>query len=239
MQEPRIHRQRHISILKSILFLAVCFCMQVSVNASQNPGTQQPAPDSGSQQPAQTQQGTGAADSNPAASVKQGVIVTKLSSQGRTVTLTVNITKDSQASSGRIKIHYPNTLLRVTSAQGGKRWDLEDVNTGLSESGQNLVSYAWADMEKLTGEGNLLTVTWEAQDAANGQEIVVETEVAELYSLDERMTVNPDWIIDRLRPSFTTGSLVRTGDESNAAGLALLCLGSVLVMARLIRSKYY
>lgn len=225
MWENKINRKKHFytPVCALLLLLAVFCCMLpgFSINASQAPGTQQPAADI----------------SHTSDSVRQGLASTWLSSQGRTVTLTVNIGKDSQVSSGRLKIHYPSEFLRVTDAQGGKLWSMEDVNTGLSEAGQNLVSYAWAGTEKFTGEGTLLTVTWEALDAANGREIVVETEIAEVYSLEERLTVNPDWIIDRLRPNFPSGNPVRTGDESNPAGLALLCMGAALVMVRLVRSR--
>ena len=187
------------------------------------------------QQPAAEQTGTGTSLS----SVRQGMILTRLAGQGRTVTLTVKLAKDSQVSSGRIKIYYPSELLNVTDVQGGKLWALEDINTAVAESGQDMVSYAWADTEKFTGEGNLLTVVWEAKEAANRKEIVVETEVAEVYSKEERLTVTPDWIMDRLRPDFASGNPVRTGDETNAAGFALLCWGAALVMARLVRSKKY
>ncbi len=225
MWEDKNSRRMHFCISMPFqLLLLTLFCLMqtgLSVTASQNSASQRPA----------------AGTSHASDSVRQGLVFTRLSSQGRTVTLTVNITKDSQVSSGRIKIHYPSEFLRVTDAQGGKLWSMEDVNTGLSESGQSLVSYAWVGKDKYTGEGNLLTVTWEALEAANRREIAVETEISEIYSLEDRLTVNPDWIIDRLRPDFPSGNPVRTGDESNAAGLALLCLGTVLVMARLIRVK--
>ncbi len=172
------------------------------------------------------------------------LVVTRLVSQDRTVTLTVDIRENSQATSGRIKIYYPAQMLRVSSAQGGKLWDVEDVNPNLTESGQNVISYAWADTEMLASSGNLLTVVWEAQDAASGQELIVETEIEELYSQEQPLEVRTDVIIDRLRPYFATSSqyqsqsgAVRTGDDANPAGDVLLCLGSVLVMINLVRQR--
>lgn len=183
---------------------------------------------------------------NPGSTASPAVqqpIITQLTSADRTVKLTVSITKDSQISSGRIKIHYPQEFLSLADAQGGNLWQLEDVNKELSEDGQNVVAFAWADTEKFAGEGNLLTVTWEALDAANGKEIAVETEIVELYSHKERLEVKSDWIIDRIRPSFpissTSGtSAVRTGDDSNAASLGLVCMSSALLMARMLRKKF-
>lgn len=175
---------------------------------------------------------------------KLDVIATQFAAQDRTVTLTVSIKKDSRVSSGRIIVHYPQDLLNLNAAQAGNLWELEDVNTGLSEHGQSALSLAWADETIRTEEGTLLTVTWEAKDTASDKEIAVETEIAELYSQEEKLTVKSEWIIDRLRVSFAVagaagqnGNVVRTGDRANAAGLALLCLGSALVMARLIYVK--
>ncbi len=181
---------------------------------------------------------------NTAKSAAQDFVTTQIAVQDRKVTLTVNIKKDSQVSSGRIIVHYPQDLLSLTGAKAGNLWNLEDVNMGLSEHGQSALSLAWADENKRTQEGTMLTVTWEAKDAASGKEIAVETEIAELYSQEEKLAVKPEWIIDRLRPSFAVagaagqnGNAVRTGDNANAAGLGLLCLLSVLVMARQIYSK--
>ena len=172
------------------------------------------------------------------------MVTTRFTAQERTVTLSVDIARDSQATSGRIKIHYPQELLSLREVKSGKLWDLEDTNIGLSEAGQDVLSYAWADTEKRSEEGNLITVTWEARDAANGKEVTVETEVAEMYSGDQLLDVEPDWIINRVWPSFVvaggtgrSASAVRTGDESDVVGLSLLAMGAVLLMARLLRQK--
>lgn len=172
----------------------------------------------------------------------QDLITTHLDAQGRGVTLNVDIAKDSQITSGRIKIHYPQELLGEAEVQGGNLWEICDVNTELIENGQSVASFAWADVEKCTEEGNVLSLKWEAWDTANGKEIAVETEVVELYSQEKRILSNQDIITDRLRLDFPgigghTAGAVRTGDESNAAGPALLCMGAVLVMARLLRLK--
>ncbi len=227
--KPRIRR---IICFTLIIFFAFLVRMErAQVYAVQNPGA-------GSQMAGTDNPGTTAL---PAA---QQPIITQLTSTGRTVKLTVNLMKDSQVSSGRIKIHYPQEYLSLADAQTGKLWQLEDVNKQLLEEGQNVVAFAWAGTEKFAGEGNLLTVTWEALDAASGKEITVETEIVELYSQKERLEVKSDWIIDRIRPSFpiSTGnsaSAVRTGDNSNAAALGILCLGSALLMARMIRKKLW
>lgn len=232
-----LYLKRNVRVI--ICFILILFSVyllemeSLSADAMQNPGTGSQA--SNMENPGST--------ASPAV---QQPIITQLTSVGRTVKLTVNITKDSQISSGRIKIHYPQEFLSLADVQTGKLWQLEDVNKDLSEEGQNVVAFAWADTEKYAGEGNLLTVSWEALDAASGREIAVETEIVELYSGKERIEVKPDWIIDRIRPSFPLStsnnpngaSAVRTGDDSNAVGLGLLCLGSALLMARMLRKKF-
>ena len=105
-----------------------------------------------------------------------------------------------------------------------------------------MVAYAWADTETKTSPGTILTLNLEAQNAANGQEITVETEIVELFSQQEKIVPKNDRILDRLRTDFTVtpsqaGGSVRTGDNTNVAGYVLLCLGSVLVMVGLVRSK--
>lgn len=220
------------SVFCSILILIFIFSLGIKgfqVYAVQNTGVGNQT--SGTENPGST--------ASPAV---QQPIITQLTSTGRTVKLTVNIIKGSQISSGRIKIHYPQEFLSLADVQTGKLWQLEDVNKQLLEEGQNVVAYAWAGTEKFTEEGNLLTVTWEALDAASGKEITVETEIVELYAQKERLEVKSDWIIDRIRPSFPVStansqSAVRTGDSSNAAALGLICLGSALLMARMLRRK--
>lgn len=168
----------------------------------------------------------------------QDLITTHITAQGRSVKLTVDIAKDSQVTSGRIKIHYPQDLLGLAEVQGGNLWEICDANTEMKEGDRSVASFAWADTKKCTEEGNILTVTWEAEDMASGKEIIVETEVDELYSQEKRVLLNQDKIIDKIHPDFPmTGHIVRTGDESDAAGLALLCLGTVVVMTRLLRIK--
>lgn len=222
---------RYVICFILIIFLAFLVKIErLQADAIQNPGMGNQA--SSTENPGST-----------ALPTVQQPIITQLTSTGRTVKLTVNIIKDSEISSGRIKIHYPQEFLSLTDAQTGKLWQLEDVNRQLLEEGQNVVAFAWADEEKFTGEGNLLTVTWEALDVASGKEIAVETEIVELYSQKERLEVKSDWIIDRIRPSFPISSgngasAVRTGDDSNAAALGLLCLGSALLMARMLRRKF-
>lgn len=210
--------------------------VQPPTGGTKMPVPSTPAPGTGSQEP-------GTPETNVATAPE--LVVTKLASQERTVTLTVDIKEHSQATSGKIKIHYPAQMLRVLSAQGGRLWDVEDVNPNLTESGQNVISYAWADTEMLASSGNLLTVVWEAQDAANGQEVIVETEIAELYAQEQPLAVRTDVMIDRLRPYFRTSSqyqsqssAVRTGDDANPAGYVLLCLGSMLVMVNLVRQRH-
>ncbi len=188
--------------------------------------------------------GSGSGTAEDGQAVGKALVTTRFTAQERTVTLSVDIARDSQATSGRIKIHYPQELLSLREVKSGKLWDLEDTNIGLSEAGQDVLSYAWADTEKRSEEGNLITVTWEARDAANGKEVTVETEVAEMYSGDQLLDVEPDWIINRVWPSFVvaggtgrSASAVRTGDESDVVGLSLLAMGAVLLMARLLRQK--
>lgn len=168
----------------------------------------------------------------------QDLIHTHITTQGRSVKLAVDVAKDSQITSGRIKIYYPRELLGAAVVQGGNLWEFCDVNTEMKEGGRSVASFAWADTEKCTEEGNILTVAWQAEDVASGKEITVETEVVELYSQEKEILLNQDKIIDGIYPSFSvTGKALRTGDESNAAEMALLCLGSILVMTRLLRVK--
>ena len=179
-------------------------------------------------------------------STNSGLISTQLSSQGRTVTLTVNISQNSQVSSGRLKIHYDSDMLRLSGTQAGSLWGIEDVNTGLTEAGQNVIAFAWADTQKLVQGGRILTVTWEAQDKANGQEIIVETEIEEMFSQEEPVAITSGLRIDRLRTSFevsqpgatttanTNNTSVRTGDDANPIVYLLLCICAVAVMAALV-----
>lgn len=172
------------------------------------------------------------------AAAAQDLIHTHITAQGRSVELAVDVAKDSQITSGRIKIYYPRELLGLAGVQEGNLWELCDVNTGLAEGDRGIVSFAWADIKKCTEEGNILTVNWEAGDLASGKEITVETEVVELYSQEEEIILNQDKITDKIRPHFSvSGGAVRTGDESNLAGLALLCLGTIVVMTRLLHVK--
>lgn len=209
-------------------------------------GTNPGQPDQGnSQQPSQGSTG----QTNPAQPGQTGTqevrptpILTQFSGQGRNVTLTINLAANSQVSSGRLKIRYPKDLLVLSSTQSGNLWRIEDLNTGLEETGQKVIAYAWADTENKTNTGTILTLNLEAQDAASGREITVETEIVELFSQQDRIIPQNDKIVDRLRTDFTVtpsqaGGSVRTGDNTNVAGYVLLCLGSVLVMVGLVRSK--
>lgn len=158
------------------------------------------------------------------------------------MTLSISLAANSQVTSGRLKIRFPKDLLVVSSTQSGNLWKIEDLNTGLEETTQKVVAYAWADTETKTSPGTILTLNLEAQNAANGQEITVETEIVELFSQQEKIVPKNDRILDRLRTDFTVtpsqaGGSVRTGDNTNVAGYVLLCLGSVLVMVGLVRSK--
>lgn len=225
-KENTRYKIRH-TIYLILIFLSVFFTYNWGISV-QTVQSMSPNPSSsGSEKPGST-----------ASSGAQQPIVTQLTSSGRTVKLNVNIVKDSQISSGRIKIYYPQEFLHLTDAQSGKLWELEDINKELPENGQNVVSFAWADTKEFTGEGNLLTVTWEALDAASGREVAVETEIVELYAKTERMEVKTEWMIDRIKPSFPISSTVRTGDNTNAAALGLLCLSSALLMARMLRKKF-
>lgn len=156
-------------------------------------------------------------------------ITTKISGQGRNVTLTINLESYSQATSGRLKIRYPKDLLVLSSTQSGNLWKVEDLNTGMEESTQKVIAYAWADTEAKTNAGTILTLNLEAQNTASGREITVETEIVELYSQQERIVPKNDKIIDRLRTDFTVtssqaGGAVRTGDDTNVALYVLLGL---------------
>lgn len=194
---------------------------------------------------------TSGTDSQTGEATNSWPISTQLTGQGRNVTLTVDISENSQVSSGRIKIHYAPDMLRLTGSQSGNLWALEDINTGLSEAGQSVAAFAWADTQKLTSGGRILTLTWEAQDKANGQELIVETEMEEMFSGEQPLSITSGLRIDRLRTSFqvnqpgtagntSTGTgttTVRTGDDSNMIGYILLCMGAALVMAVLIRRR--
>ena len=98
-------------------------------------------------------------------------ITTKISGQGRNVTLTINLEAYSQATSGRLKIRYPKDLLVLSSTQSGNLWEVEDLNTEMEESTQKVIAYAWADTEAKTNAGTILTLNLEAQNAASGREI--------------------------------------------------------------------
>ena len=168
------------------------------------------------------------------------LITAQLTNEGKTVKLTVNIAQNSQITSGRIKVHYPPELLKFIDAVEGGLWAIEDINASLTERGQNVTAYAWADTRKLDSAGTLLTMCWEAQEAANGQEVTVETEIVELYFMEEPIEVTSDWILNRLRLEFggiSFGGYVRTGDDSSVVGDMLLCLGALLVLAQLIQCK--
>lgn len=241
MQRNKINCQKcyHSFVVLSFVLLAAILLQSwgISVKAADpgNPG--QPTPGS-----------TGQPNPGlPAQDGAQGVrpeqpITTKISGQGRNVTLTINLEAYSQATSGRLKIRYPKDLLVLSSTQSGNLWKVEDLNTEMEESTQKVIAYAWADTEAKTNAGTILTLNLEAQNAASGREITVETEIVELFSQQERIVPKNDKIIDRLRTDFTVtssqaGGAVRTGDDTNVALYVLLGLGSILVMVGLVRSK--
>jgi hypothetical protein len=240
MQGNKIKCQKRSSgfaVLSLVLLAAILLQLwgfSVKAEGTMNPG--QPGQGSTEQtnpvQPSQT--GT--------QEVRPEPILTQISGQGRNVTLSISLAANSQVTSGRLKIRFPKDLLVVSSTQSGNLWKIEDLNTGLEETTQKVVAYAWADTETKTRPGTILTLNLEAQNAANGQEITVETEIVELFSQQEKIVPKNDRILDRLRTDFTVtpsqaGGSVRTGDNTNVAGYVLLCLGSVLVMVGLVRSK--
>lgn len=182
----------------------------------------------------------------------EDVIFTRLTAEGKTVTLQVNIAEDTLATSGRIKIYYPAELLQLSDAVGGMSFRVEDINYNLNEDGKKGISYAWADTEKLVDGGGILTVTMEALDSANGQEITVGTEVVELFSEEEPVLVKNKLLSDKLTLDFgqesstdhegnaaanAAGNAVRTGDDTQLAGYALLCMLVLLVMIEQVKKK--
>lgn len=184
----------------------------------------------------------GQPNQNGTQEIRPEPVTTQISGQGRNVTLTINLAANSQVSSGRLKIRYPKDLLVLSSTQSGNLWKVEDLNTSIEETTQKVIAYAWADTETKTNAGTILTLNLEAQDAASGREITVETEVVELFSQQERIVPKNEKITDRLRAEFTVtssqaGGTVRTGDDTNVAVYVLLGLGSILVMVGLVRSK--
>lgn len=184
----------------------------------------------------------------------QKMIVTDLAADGNKVTLTVDIETGSQATSGRIAVYYDEDMIELSDVRKGKLWKVEDTNTGLTKEERKGVSYAWADTRKLTEEGNLFTLTFEAKEAAEGKEIAVETRILELFSQEKEIPVKSKKIVDRITVDTsesgenepespnpqedgnedntvnTANSGVRTGDGANLVGYILLGAGAVLVM---------
>ncbi len=248
-----------VFLLWILLAAVVLNLWAVPAEAAGTVGTPQPPTESGGtnpQQPTTVTPGNGGSNNVTPGNGSSNIISTQFSGMQRTVTLTVNIAENSQATSGKIKIYYPSDLLTLSNTQSGNLWKIEDANTGLEEMGKKGLSYAWADTQTLTRGGNLLTVTMEAQDGADGREVVVETEIVELFSREQPIAVNTNKITDRLWLNFqgtasstqpssdssssssdSSSSAVRTGDDTNAAGYALLCLGSMLVMVELMKRK--
>lgn len=262
MQENKIKYQKRYNgfiVLSFVLLAAILLQLWgISVKAADTVNPGQPTPGStegtnpGQTNPTQPSQGS-TGQTNPTQPSSNGTqetrpqpIVTQMSGQGRNVTLTINLAANSQVTSGRLKIRYPKDLLVLSSTQSGNLWKVEDLNTGLEETGQKVIAYAWADTETKTNAGTILTLNLEAQDAASGREITTETEIVELFSQQERIVPQNDKIVDRLRTDFTvtssdggagTAGSVRTGDNTNVAAYVLLGLGSILVMVGSVRSK--
>lgn len=180
------------------------------------------------------------------------VITTKLEADGETVTLTLEIKEDSQATSGRIGVYFDKKLLALSETETGGFWQIEDVNKEVEVKGKQGLSYAWADTDKLTEEQELLTVSFQASQEAEGKEISVETEILELFSGQE--AINTKWKnkTDKIQIDLNrdpqnqenqnektpgqdgkergVSSGVKTGDQTNPAGYILLAFGAVMVI---------
>ena len=152
MQENKIKYQKRYNgfiVLSFVLLAAILLQLWgISVKAADTVNPGQPTPGStegtnpGQTNPTQPSQGS-TGQTNPTQPSQNGTqetrpqpIVTQMSGQGRNVTLTINLAANSQVTSGRLKIRYPKDLLVLSSTQSGNLWKVEDLNTGLEETGQ-------------------------------------------------------------------------------------------------------
>ncbi|MCI8482996.1 MAG: hypothetical protein HFH41_01490 [Lachnospiraceae bacterium] len=180
------------------------------------------------------------------------VITTKLEADGREVTLTLKLKADSQVTSGRVGVYYDKTLLELSETDTGDFWQTEDINKEVEIKGKQGLSYAWADTDKLTEEQELLTLSFQALEEADGKEVSVETEILELFSgnapIAAKWKSKTDKVqIDQNQESQNqenqnqetpgqdgkekrSSSGVKTGDQTNAAGYILLAFGAVMVI---------
>lgn len=188
-------------------------------------------------------------------------IVTDLEAEGSDVTLTIGIRGGSQVTSGRLVVYYDSNLLELSETETGNLWTTEDVNEDITEDERAGVAYAWADTSKLTEEGSLITLSFQAAEEADGREIWMETRILELYS--EQTALVPAWekktdkVKIRLNDSKDkpdnqesgqqeedkktrerkSGSGVQTGDDTNVAGWILTAFGAVLVILNVGRKS--
>ncbi|MGN0350988.1 MAG: cohesin domain-containing protein [Roseburia sp.] len=128
----------------------------------------------------------------------ENVIQTTAVADGKTVTVAVTAEKGTELTSGRVVVSYDKDMLTLKTVETANTWEAEDVNTEAEEG----VSYAFADSEGNNKGGDVITLTFLANDAANGKETTVKTEVKELYNKDdslnqagsvEEVKVTPAW----------------------------------------------
>lgn len=119
----------------------------------------------------------GSMSSFAASKVANDYFKTEISSSQKTVTVTVDLAKKSSFTSGQFGVVYDPAQLEFQYAYYNDAMGLVDVN--INEDG--LVLYAWADECADNYSERLITITFKALNAYNGEKVTVLTDVVEGY----------------------------------------------------------
>lgn len=124
----------------------------------------------------------------PKAKTANDYFTTAISSSQKTVTVTVDLNQKSGFTSGQFGVCYDPEQLVFEYAYYNNAMGLVDVN--INEDG--LVLYAWADEKADNYSERLITITFTALNAYNGEKVSVMTDVVEGYQNFKALTNGED-----------------------------------------------
>lgn len=139
------------------------------------------------------------------------IFTTNITTSGSQVTLTVGVKKETRVTSGKIVVSYDESMMTVSSAKGSNIWEMEDINTISGKDDKKAVSYAWVNSQFENAKGTMLTVTFQATTAADGKEVSVQTNVAELYQGDNEVSVSNRTVTNTVKMPVDIGQ--NTGND--------------------------
>lgn len=139
----------------------------------------------------------------------ENVIQTTAVADGKTVTVAVTAERGAELTSGRVVVSYDKDKLTLKTVETANTWEAEDVNTDAEAS----VSYAFADAEGSDKGGDIVTLTFLANDTANGKETTVKTEVKELYNKDDSLSQEGSTEEVKVTPVWEESNNETSGDD--------------------------